>query len=85
VQCAKGAAADIISQLDDEKTRLCFETEREVLRLLGANCTTPAGAYAQITNGKISLEISADGIEFQSDTADVAERFALAERLVSRL
>jgi hypothetical protein len=45
----------------------------------------PVGAYAEIIDGKIRLEISADGIYFTSGTADISERFELAERLVKTL
>lgn len=37
---------------------LRFETEREVIRLLGADCTVPVGAYSEINGKKISLTVS---------------------------
>ena len=37
---------------------LRFETEREVIRLLGADCTVPVGAYSEINGEKISLTVS---------------------------
>jgi hydroxymethylbilane synthase len=86
VEARKGSeAAKLLEQIDDEKTRLCFETEREVLRLLDADCTMPVGAFAEVSGGRISLEVSADGIYFAGGSADISERFKLAERLVNSL
>ncbi len=55
VECAKESkAAEIISQASHKETMLRFETEREVIRLLGADCTVPVGAYSEINGKKIS-------------------------------
>ena len=53
VECAKESkAAEIISQVSHKETMLRFETEREVIRLLGADCTVPVGAYSEINGEK---------------------------------
>ncbi len=67
VQIRKGdkRASDIVSCLDDPITHLCSRTEREFLRLLGADCSTPVGAYARIIKETITfrvLHIGADGV-----------------------
>jgi hydroxymethylbilane synthase len=86
VQCMKGTAVEeYLRKINDSDTYLCFETERQVLKLLDADCTMPVGAYASLSDGVMSLEVSADGIEFASGSADVSERFLLAERLVNML
>lgn len=42
---------------------LRFETEREVIRLLGADCTVPVGAYSEINGERyLSLFQTARGI-----------------------
>lgn len=77
-----GRELDIIN---DKGSFECFETERKVLELAGAGCSSPIGAYAHTCVGKLSLYITADGRETVNSCADVSQRFELAERLVSRL
>lgn len=64
VECAKESkAAEIISQVSHKETMLRFETEREVIRLLGADCTVPVGAYSEINGERyLSLFQTARGI-----------------------
>lgn len=77
--------SEIIKSINNPETFIQFETERYVLKLLGADCTIPAGAYSEINNNKINLTISADLKKIVSGTADISERFELAERLVNQL
>lgn len=37
-----------------------FETERQIPKLLNADCGMPVGAFSKVTNGKIELIISTD-------------------------
>lgn len=77
--------SDIIKSISDTQSYLQFETERYVLELLNADCTTAIGAYSEINGNKITLTVSTDFKKILSGTADISERFELAERLVNRL
>lgn len=77
--------SEIIRNINDIQTFMQFETERYVLELLNADCTTAIGAYSEINGNKITLTVSADFKKILSGTADISERFELAERLVNRL
>lgn len=39
-------SAGLVSKINDPATRLCARAERKFLRMLGADCSTPVGAYA---------------------------------------
>ena len=75
----------IVKKINDTDTMLCLETEREVLRLLGADCTMPIGAYSYSDGNKIFLSLSSDGKRTVSGSAEIADRFELAKRLVKSL
>ncbi|MEX0594269.1 MAG: hydroxymethylbilane synthase [Balneolaceae bacterium] len=45
----------IVERLDDADTRLCTETEREVLTRLEAGCSAPLGAYAWLEGEELVL------------------------------
>ncbi len=77
--------SEIIKNISDDKTFMQFETERYVLELLNADCTTAVGAYSEINGNKITLTVSTDFKKIISGTADISERFELAERLVNEL
>lgn len=67
VQIRKGdeRTHNAVVQLDDPITHICSRTEREFLRLLGADCSTPVGAYARIIKETITfrvLHIGPDGV-----------------------
>ena len=76
--------AELVGKMTHEETKYVFETEREVLMLLNADCSEPAAAFAELEGGNIRLramygEIYAEG------TAPVAERLKLAAEVVGRL
>lgn len=51
------AAAALAARLDDPPTRRTFEAERTLVRLIGADCALPLGAYATVAgNGDVALE-----------------------------
>lgn len=75
----------IIKNISDIQTFMQFETERYVLELLNADCTTTVGAYSEINGNRITLTVSTDFKKILSGTADISERFELAERLVKKL
>lgn len=64
---------------------LCYETEKEVLRLLGADCGTPVSAYARTNGSEITLTASLSPEKIFSESAAVSERFKLAARIVRGL
>ena len=64
---------------------LRFETEREVIRLLGADCTVPVGAYSEINGEKdISLFQTARG-HFAQGEKEIEKRFELVKELTDKL
>ncbi|MBQ8960240.1 MAG: hydroxymethylbilane synthase [Ruminococcus sp.] len=85
VQSREGKFAEILRKINDPDTMLCFETEREVLRLLNAGCSTPVGALAEVSGGQIRLSVTLDQRKIASGSAPIQERSALAERLVREL
>lgn len=80
-----GYAADTAKAVSHEDTFLCFETERYAMKLMGADCTKPVGAYAVVKNGMTELSITFDGVHTLHGESPVSDRFGLAERLVSEL
>lgn len=59
VQIRKGdeRVRNAIALLDDPITHICSRTEREFLRLLGADCSTPVGAYARVIKETITFRV----------------------------
>ena len=86
VECAKESkAAEVISQVSHKETMLRFETEREVIRLLGADCTVPVGAYSEINGEKISLTVSDGKGRFAQGEKEIEKRFELVKELTDKL
>lgn len=76
---------ELLSRITDRDAEICFRTERRVLELLNAGCSSPAGAVAEVTGDTVSLRVTKDQQLMLSGTAPVSEADALAERLVSML
>lgn len=58
---------EVWRRIDDDRTRICVETEREFTRILGANCRTPAGCYCHFRSEELNLiamVCSANGSEY---------------------
>ena len=85
VQSRLCPTAEILRKISDSDTYACFETERRVLALLDAGCSSPAGAYARISDGSITLTVTKDQKKILTDSAPISERLILAQRLVSVL
>ncbi|MBR5088715.1 MAG: hydroxymethylbilane synthase [Ruminiclostridium sp.] len=85
VQSRDGELAKTLSAISDRDTFMCFETERKVLELLNAGCSSPAGAVSYIKDGIITLTVTKDQRETLTDSAPSEKRFTLAERLVNAL
>lgn len=79
------AISERLKEISYTETMLEFETERQIPKLLNADCGMPVGAFSKVTNGKIELIISTDCKKTISGSADIKDRFNLAKRLVSEL
>lgn len=72
--------AERLAAVDDPATRAAVTAERALLRTLEAGCSAPVAAYAEITDGELSLRalaIRPDGSHVVEGTARVG--FDLAE------
>ena len=47
-----------MGEISHRETMLEFETERQIPKLLNADCGMPVGAYSKVQDGKIELIIS---------------------------
>lgn len=58
LQCRADDPATIalLAQLDDPATRVAVEAERALLRLLGASCEIPLGAYGRVEGDLVVLD-----------------------------
>lgn len=83
---AEGKAewAELVGHIHHMETKYIFETEREVLMLLNADCSEPAAAFAEIDGETIRLR-AMYGQQFAEGTAPVADRLRLAAEVVGRL
>ena len=79
------AISERLKEISHTETMLEFETERQIPKLLNADCGMPVGAYSKVQDGRIELMISADCQNIVFDSADIKDRFNLAKRLVSEL
>jgi len=66
VASKKGSKMDeILKDLNDQKTRIETEIEREILGGLGGGCVVPMGVAAEVTKDRINVEaevLSLDGV-----------------------
>ncbi|MDD2941605.1 MAG: hydroxymethylbilane synthase [bacterium] len=78
------AVRRILLSLVDTSTEQCFIAEREVVRILGADCNSAVGVFAEIVEARLSLRaqvFSVDGevmIEARAEGA-VADRESIAQ------
>ena len=58
LQCRKDnkELIEILNKVNHKPTHICIKAERNVLKVLGGNCETAVGAFAEIDNNKINLE-----------------------------
>lgn len=82
---ADDRAVSVIKKITDMETWFCYETERAVIKALGADCSVPLGAYSYIENEKIKLHISKSGARIVSGDAAVSDRLKLAKELIECL
>lgn len=70
VECRQNSPSErVVKAISDKETYLCYETEKEVLRLLGADCGTPVSAYAQLHGSEITLTASLSPDKVLSESA----------------
>ena len=65
--------AQLIKSITPEATKICFETEREVIRRLEADCSSAVGVLAEIEKDLIRLECrvyALDGVEALSEKGE---------------
>ncbi|MBQ9091861.1 MAG: hydroxymethylbilane synthase [Anaerotignum sp.] len=80
----KQELAEFVSGMTDEETKYLFETEREVLMQLNADCSEPAAAFAELQGSNIRLR-AMYGKHSAEDTAHISERLQLAADVARRL
>ena len=54
-----------MKKIDDEKTRIECEVEREILRILNAGCHTAIGIYAWMKGDTINLHVARISDDFK--------------------
>lgn len=77
--------SDLIKNISDKKSFIQFETERYILELLNADCTTSIGAYSELFEDKIKVVVSKDFKNIISGTANINDRFNLVKELINKL
>lgn len=78
------ALAAFIGKMTHTETKWVFETERETLMLLNADCSEPVAAFAELDGKQIRLR-AMYGAAYAEGTAPVADRLRLAGEVVGRL
>jgi hydroxymethylbilane synthase len=80
---------DLLRSVDDAPTRAAATAERAFLRMLGAGCRLPVGAYAEVVEGRLRLRglLASDFGEIarEETLGEVAEADGLGVTLAQRL
>ena len=80
----KPELAEFVGGMTDEETKYLFETEREVLMQLNADCSEPAAAFAELEDDNIRLR-AMYGKHSAEGTARIEDRLQLAADVARRL
>jgi porphobilinogen deaminase len=80
----KPELAEFVSGMTDKETKYLFETEREVLMQMNADCSEPAAAFAELQEGNIHLR-AMYGKHSAEGTARIEDRLQLAAEVARRL
>jgi len=81
----KSMISEIIKKyINHADTFACFEAERRVLEVLGADCTSPAGVYSEIQGEYIFIAVSANN-KFFAGATHVSNHINFAESLAEDL
>lgn len=81
---------ELISQLDDEPTRIATQAERKILEAMHGGCSIPFGAYARIDGRQILIDamiadIDGGNVVRRSAASPVEEHVRCAELLAEQL
>ena len=83
---------EILKSVNQTETNIIAETEREVLRLIGANCNSPVSVLAQIKRNKIELacqildhhgNLLFKGFETDDQTNSMKLAYQMSEQILS--
>lgn len=80
----KPELAEFVGGMTDKVTKYLFETEREVLMQLNADCSEPAAAFAELEGETIRLRVMY-GKKTAEGTARIENRLQLAAELAGRM
>lgn len=69
----EGIAYDAVAALDDPRSRLAWEAERHLVRLMGADCALPIGAFAWSVGNQLRM----DAAVFSEDGAEAIRAHAI--------
>ena len=79
----------MLQQINDTRTELCVEIEREFLRELGGDCTFPIGGYARVVNQELTftgLIATNDGQHLiQAETRTTSPQPQIGRQLAQKL
>lgn len=85
-ECVSGSSAsEIIHSISDKNSMLCFETEREIVKLLGADCSVPIGTYSEIRGNSIFIQLSDNSVRSASGETEIENRSIFIKELISKL
>jgi hydroxymethylbilane synthase len=81
---------EIVSKLDDKDARITTTAEREIFSALGCGCHAPAGVFARLSEGKLTIWgcfSDPDGQNFSHATLSgpIADSAKLAQSLADKL
>lgn len=82
--------AELVSKLDDKKSRIAVEAERAILSSMHGGCSIPLGVYSQISGDNITIDAvisDVEGVKYikRSKTANINEAKFCAEELAQEL
>jgi hydroxymethylbilane synthase len=82
--------AELVSKLDDKKSRIAVEAERAILSFMHGGCSIPLGVYSQISGDIITIDAVISDVEGdkyikRSKTANIDEAKSCAEQLAQEL
>ncbi|MCP4607463.1 MAG: hydroxymethylbilane synthase [Planctomycetes bacterium] len=82
--------AELVSKLDDKKSRIAVEAERAILSSMHGGCSIPLGVYSQISGENITIDAVISDVEGdkyikRSKTANINEAESCAKELAQEL
>ena len=82
--------SELVSKLDDKKSRIAVEAERAILSSMHGGCSIPLGVYSQISGDNITIDAvisDAEGVKYikRSITGHINQANVFAEKLAQEL